>query len=148
MNLLAAHPHLCSYLHEQVILTPHPGEFKRLRQAFSLSPEGSRQDQAYELALHTGAVIVLKGQHTVVASPDGFVTLNTSGTPALATAGSGDCLAGLCGAFLANGYPAAAAARMAVFLHGKAAERAADSGTRGVIADDLPNYYTIAGVFV
>ena len=148
LNLLAAHPHLCSYLHEQVILTPHPGEFKRLRQAFSLPPEGSRQEQAYELALHTGAVIVLKGQHTVVASPDGFVTLNTSGTPALATAGSGDCLAGLCGAFLANGYPAAAAARMAVFLHGKAAERAADSGTRGVIADDLPNYYTIAGVFV
>ena len=148
LNLIAAHPHLCSYLHEQVILTPHPGEFKRLRQAFALQSEGTRQEQAYELSLHTGTVVVLKGQHTVVASPDGVITLNTSGTPALATAGSGDCLAGLCGAFLANGYPASTAARMAVFLHGKAAERAAVSGTHGVIADDLPNYYTIAGVFV
>lgn len=148
LNLLAEHPHLVSYLHDQTVLTPHPGEFKRLQKAFGLSPEGSRQDQAYELALHTGAVVVLKGQHTVVASPDGFVTLNVSGTPALATAGSGDCLAGLCGAFLANGYPAPLAARIAVFLHGRAAERAAEAGTHGVIADDLPNYYTISGVFV
>ena len=148
LNLLAEHPHLCSCLHEQVILTPHPGEFKRLQKAFSLQAAGTRQEQAYELSLHTGATVVLKGQHTVVASPDGFITLNTSGTPALATAGSGDCLAGLCGAFLANGYPVSCAARMAVFLHGRAAERAAEAGTHGVIADDLPDYYTIAGVFL
>ena len=148
LNLLAEHPHLSSFLHEQVILTPHPGEFKRLQKAFSLQSEGTRQEQAYELALHTGTVVVLKGQHTVVASPDGTVTLNTSGTPALATAGSGDCLAGLCGAFLANGYPAVTAARMAVFLHGRAAERAAEAGTHGIIADDLPDHYTISGVFV
>lgn len=148
LNLLAEHPHLLSYLHDQTVLTPHPGEMKRLQNAFGLSSGGSRQEQAYELALHTGAIVVLKGQHTVVASPDGFVTLNVSGTPALATAGSGDCLAGLCGAFLANGYPAATAARMAVFLHGRAAERAAEAGSHGVIADDLPDYYTISGVFV
>ena len=148
MNLLAEHPHLSSYLHDQVILTPHPGEFRRLQKAFGLQAEGSRQEQAYELALHTGTTVVLKGQHTVVASPDGFVTLNVSGTPALATAGSGDSLAGLCGAFLSSGYPASTAARMAVFLHGRAAERAAEAGTHGLIADDLPNFYTISGVFV
>ena len=148
LNLLAEHPHLCSLLHEQVILTPHPGEFKRLQNAFGLPSSGSRREQAYALSVHTGAVVVLKGQHTAVASPDGVVTLNTSGTPALATAGSGDCLAGLCGSFLANGYPPAEAARMAVFLHGKAGERAAQSGTRGVIADDLPEFYTISGVFL
>ena len=148
LNLLAEHPHLCAELHEQVILTPHPGEFKRLQNAFGLQPSGSRREQVYELSIHTAAVSVLKGQHTAVASPDGVVTLNTSGTPALATAGSGDCLAGLCGAFLANGYPAELAARMAVFLHGKAGERAAESGTRGVIADDLPNFYTISGAFL
>ena len=148
LNLLAEHPHLSSYLHDHVILTPHPGEFRRLQKAFGLPSEGGRQEQAYELALHTGTTVILKGQHTVVASPDGFVTLNVSGTPALATAGSGDCLAGLCGAFLSGGYPASTAARMAVFLHGRAAERAAEAGTHGLIADDLPNFYTISGVFV
>jgi NAD(P)H-hydrate epimerase len=148
LNLLAEHPHIAGLLHHNVILTPHPGEIKRLQNAFSLPGTESRQEQAYSLSLYTGAVTVLKGQHSVVAAPDGTVTLNTSGSAALAAAGSGDCLAGLCGAFLANGYPPSVAARMAVFLHGKAGERAAVSGVRGIIADDLPDYFTIDGVFV
>ena len=148
LNLIAAHPHLRNLLHEKIVLTPHPGEMKRLLLAFGLSPEGSRQRLADKLSRFTGCVVVLKGQHTAVASPDGRITLNTSGTAALATAGSGDCLSGLCGAFLANGYPPGDAARMAVFLHGRAAERAACAGTRGVIADDLPSFFTVSGAFL
>lgn len=148
LNLLAEHPHLKNLLQEQIILTPHPGEMRRLQNAFHLNSNNSRKQQAEDLSGALNTTVVLKGQHTVVASPDGKSTLNTSGTPALATAGSGDCLAGLCGAFLANGYSAADAARMAVFLHGQAAERAASVGNHGVIADDLPDYFTISGVFV
>lgn len=148
LNLLAAHPHIRRLLHDKVILTPHPGEMKRLQSAFGLSQEGLRREQAAELARFAGCTVVLKGQYTVTAAPDGSTTLNTSGTAALATAGSGDCLSGLCGAFLANGYSPALAARMAVFLHGRAGERAAAAGTRGVIADDLPGYYAVSGVFI
>src|SRR5690606_14539465 len=96
---------------------------------------------ARELARRSGAVCVLKGARTVVC--DGtqrpnFATINTTGTPALATAGTGDVLTGAIGALLASGMPAAAAARCAVHVHGLAGEIAeGDLGARSVTATDV-----------
>jgi NAD(P)H-hydrate epimerase len=86
------------------------------------------------LAAATRATVVLKGARTLVSDPAGFVTINPTGGPALATAGSGDVLAGLIAALLAQGLPATTAARLAVYLHGAAADRL---GPSAVSADLL-----------
>jgi len=87
-----------------------------------VSPPGGRTEQAQALAQASHAVVVLKGMGTVVASPDGRVAVNTSGSPALATAGTGDVLAGVIGALLGQGYDAWDAACLGSFAHGLAAE--------------------------
>jgi NAD(P)H-hydrate epimerase len=124
---------------KQLVLTPHPGEMRVLLEGFGLGDrlEVPRAAQAEALACHTGACVVLKGLGTVVAAPGGRVTVNSTGNSTLATAGSGDVLAGMIGGFLAQGMPAWDAARAAVFLHGLAVELA-PSG-RGLVADDLPD---------
>jgi len=121
------------------VLTPHPGEMARLlkaRQREDLSA-ADRIGQASGLARDCGAVVVLKGHRTVIAGPDGRVTINSSGTPGLAKAGSGDCLSGMIGTLLAQGMEAFDAAETAVFIHGYAAELS-PGGIRGTIADELP----------
>ena len=133
LNLLARHPEAwCP--REGVVLTPHPGEAERLRLAFGIPESGSRSEAAAALAARLGATVVLKGARTVTANGYGRITLNTSGSPDLATAGSGDVLAGLIGALLANGMEPFEAARLGVFIHGRAGENCG----RGCIADDLP----------
>lgn len=139
LNLLARHPEVW-HPRDQVVLTPHPGEAERLRLAFGIPESGSRSEAAAALAARLNATVVLKGARTVTANGEGIVTLNTSGSPDLATAGSGDVLAGLIGALLANGMDAFEAARLGVFIHGRAGEACG----RGCIADDLPA--VIAGV--
>ncbi len=102
------------------VLTPHAGEFARL---FGDSPPPDehelRREHALAAARQTGATIVLKGRRTVIAAPDGRVALDETGGPELATAGSGDVLAGLIGAHLARGMPAFEAAAAGVWLHGR-----------------------------
>jgi yjeF C-terminal region, hydroxyethylthiazole kinase-related/yjeF N-terminal region len=114
------------------VLTPHDGEFRRLTGA---PPGDDRVACARELAVATNAVVLLKGPTTVVADPDGRVRLNTTGGPALATAGSGDVLSGMIGAFCARGMKGFDAAAAAAFVHGRAAE---PDGHTGLIAGDLP----------
>ena len=120
------------------ILTPHLGEMQRLSGQSPAELEARRIDAAKGWAQRWGAVIVLKGAPTVVAAPDGRVSVNPTGGPALATAGTGDVLTGTLVALLAQGLSAYDAARLATYAHGRAgdlAERA--QGHLGVTASDV-----------
>ena len=126
--IAAALPRLCE-TPCRAILTPHEGEFAR---AF---PElyGSKIDRAKAAAVRTGAVVVFKGADTIIAAPDGRIVAAWPGSPWLATAGTGDVLAGACGAMLARGGDAFDAAVAAVGWHIAQAARIG----RGLVADDL-----------
>lgn len=112
-----------------VVLTPHAGEFAML---FGTSAE-SKIVRAQDAANATGAIVVFKGADTVIAAPSGRTAVNVNGTPWLATAGTGDVLAGLIGSALAQGMPGFEAACAAVFQHASAAHRVGPN----LIADDL-----------
>lgn len=107
------------------VVTPHDREYSRLA---GRAPGHDRIGDALDLAWQLGCVVLLKGYRTVIASPNGNVFLNPTGDPALATAGSGDVLAGLLGAMLAAGVPTERAAVSAAFFHGLAGKAAADAG--------------------
>jgi hydroxyethylthiazole kinase-like uncharacterized protein yjeF len=119
------------------ILTPHDGEYARIN---GEAPGEDRLASTRALARATGAVVLLKGPLTAVASPDGAavtpdVLLAAAGRPSLATAGSGDVLSGIIGAFCARGLPALEAAAVAAHVHGRAAGLGPD---QGLVAGDLP----------
>ena len=116
-----------------IVLTPHEGEFGRLFPDLVARP--SKVERALEAAQRTGCTIVLKGSDTVVAAPDGGCTVAAGAPPTLATAGSGDVLAGIITGLLGLQMPPFQAAAMGVWLHGQAAE----GFGLGLIAEDLPD---------
>ena len=146
LNLLATCPTLLTQSHSaNIVLTPHAGEYARLAKAYGLTPTSDRAQAAVALAKSTGSVVVLKGARTVVADSNGRCSYNLSGCAALATAGSGDVLTGVIAAFLANGLPPYDAARLGVWLHGSAGERATRPGASlGLLADELPQFIRLA----
>jgi NAD(P)H-hydrate epimerase len=120
------------------LLTPHPGEMARLLGASTPEVQGRRLEVGRETAAKYRAVVVLKGAQTLVAAPDGRVSLNPTGNPALASGGSGDVLTGLIGGFLAQKLSSWDAARLGVYLHGLSADYfAAQYGPRSLVAGDL-----------
>jgi hydroxyethylthiazole kinase-like uncharacterized protein yjeF len=145
LNLVSAHPDLAAAVAargahgDPCVLTPHPLEAARLLGCDTATVQRDRLAAARELAARFAAVVVLKGAGTVIATPDGSLTVNPTGNAALATGGTGDVLGGLIGAFLAQRVPPVDAARAGVYLHGLAADTltADDIGPAGVTAGEL-----------
>lgn len=120
-----------------VVLTPHPGEAARLLGSTTEEVQADRVSSALELSKKTGAVVVLKGASTLVTS-GGRVFINPTGGPALASAGTGDVLAGMIGGFISQGAGSQGAAVAAVYIHGLASDNiAAKKGEAGLLATDL-----------
>ena len=125
------------------LLTPHPGEMARLCETSNAQIQADRFRYARDLAMRCRAYIVLKGARTLIASPEGQVWMNPTGNPGMATAGSGDILAGMIGSLLSQGYSAEDAALMGVYLHGAAGDwiakhRAATTLIASDLLDALP----------
>ena len=125
INALAKNIHVLQRRRGKVILTPHPGEMARLTGKPVAELQANRHAVAMEFAAKHQVVLVLKGHETLIALPDGGLYVNASGNAGLAKGGSGDLLAGMIGAFAAQGVEPGDAAASAVHLHGLAADRTA-----------------------
>jgi ADP-dependent NAD(P)H-hydrate dehydratase / NAD(P)H-hydrate epimerase len=120
------------------VLTPHAGELGRLLDVGSSEVEARRLYHARAAASQSRAIVVLKGDDTLVCSPEGRVAVSRGGAPALATAGTGDVLSGVTGALLGKRLPPAHAACAAVYAHVRAGQLAAEPhGPEGIIASDV-----------
>lgn len=140
--------------HRPAVLTPHAGEFARLRAGSGRAPDEDgdlgADDDARVAATRDAAatwrtVVVLKGARTIIAAPDGTVAVAPFENPALATGGTGDVLSGAIGSLLAQGLDPFAAARLGVYLHGVAGDGVRDRfGDAGLLASDLPDGLAVA----
>jgi ADP-dependent NAD(P)H-hydrate dehydratase / NAD(P)H-hydrate epimerase len=138
LNALAGRLDELRRRHAPTLLTPHAGELARLLETESEAIERARLRHARAAAARSQAIVVLKGDDTIVAAPSGHVAISPGGAPALATAGTGDVLAGVMGAMLAKRLAPAHAACAAVLVHLRAGQiAAAPNGPDGVIASDV-----------
>lgn len=142
LNLIAREPNLQQLLSQRsaaTLLTPHPLEAARLLGVGSREVQHARLQVARQLAQKFNATIVLKGSGSVICRPDGQLSINPTGNPALASAGTGDVLAGLCGALLAQKMPVWDAANTATWVHGRAADQLVGQGIGpiGLCASEL-----------
>lgn len=136
LNSVAKQPELLSLIPAGSILTPHPKEFQRL--FGDTSNEFERIDLASQKAKELDLIIILKGHHTLIALPDGRRYFNSTGNAGMATGGSGDVLTGILTGLLAQGYKAADAAILGVYLHGLAGDLAAEElSMEAMIAGDI-----------
>ncbi|MDX2002002.1 MAG: NAD(P)H-hydrate dehydratase [Chitinophagales bacterium] len=139
LNMLAVNPNLLELLPKNSILTPHPKEFARL---FGETRNGfERLNLLREKSSKYGCIIILKGAHTSISSPEGEVWFNSTGNAGMATGGSGDVLTGIITGLLAQGYLPIEAARIGVYLHGLAGDLAAkETSMEAMIASDIIAY--------
>jgi hydroxyethylthiazole kinase-like uncharacterized protein yjeF len=145
LNLLSKIEDWPHQLPAETVLTPHPGEMARLMDSEIKEVEADRIGHASSMAAEWGHVVVLKGAYTVVAAPDGRVAVLPFANPAMATAGTGDVLAGAITGMRAQGLAAFEAALVGGYLHGLAGELARDTlGDAGVVAGDLVDLLPLA----
>ena len=136
INILAKKKAIQQSIPENSILTPHPGEFRRLVGTWKNDEDKLKKQIAYSKKYNV--ILVVKGAHTSISTPDGDVYFNTSGNPGMATAGSGDVLLGIITALVARGYESLEAARLGVYLHGLSGDLAAfEMGQESMIAVDI-----------
>jgi len=146
LNVISKHRNLLKEIPEGSILTPHPKEFERL--AGKPEHDFDCLERLKAFAAEIKAFVVLKGAHSVIASPDGKLFFNSTGNPGMATGGSGDVLTGILTALLAQGYQPLNAALLGVYLHGFAGDVAASKmGYASLIASDIiesiKDFYTV-----
>jgi NAD(P)H-hydrate epimerase len=137
LTLLAGRPQAIAGRDAVTVLTPHPGELARLLGTGTDAVTADRLAAARSAARAAGATVLAKGARTIVAEPDGHAVVNPTGCAGLATGGSGDVLAGVVGALLAQGLPGLEAAAAGAFLHGRAAELAAERFPGAIPAGEL-----------
>jgi NAD(P)H-hydrate epimerase len=149
LNVLAERPHIMARIaaRRALVLTPHMGEFIRISGESEADIRRDPIGRARAFASATGTVVLLKGQPSIIAAPDGSVLINTTGSSDLATGGTGDQLAGTIGAFLAAGVAARDAAALGVFYSGRAADlagRGASLSPQDITAE-LPRAFASPG---
>lgn len=136
LNIISNDLSLLKYLQNRAILTPHPKEFDRIAGTSMNTYE--RIEKQIALSKEFNIVIILKGHHSSISTPEGNVFFNTTGNPGMSTAGSGDVLTGITLAFAAMGYSLTEAAKISVYLHGLAGDIAlSEVGEASMIASDL-----------
>ena len=138
LNAIAEEPAVLRKAKAPIVITPHPAEFGRLMHMTPQAVNADREGLAARFAREYGVVTVLKGAGTVIASPEGELVVNPTGNSGMATGGSGDVLAGMTGALLAQGVKPFEAAAAAVYLHGLAGDIAAEKrGRTSMLPSDL-----------
>jgi NAD(P)H-hydrate epimerase len=138
LNCLVEHLEVLRECSRPVILTPHPGEMARLLGTDTVTVQARRLEIACDFAQRYNVHVVLKGAYTVLYAPDGRRWINPTGNPAMATAGTGDVLAGVIGALLCQGLEPLQAAQCGIYLHGLAGDHVRDRlGYHGLIASDV-----------
>jgi hydroxyethylthiazole kinase-like uncharacterized protein yjeF len=138
LNNLVGHLDLLSRARAPIVLTPHPGEMARLIGATVPEVQADRLGVAADFVRRYPATLVLKGARTIIASRSGAMTINSTGNPGMATAGTGDVLTGMIAGLIAQGYEPEVAAGLGVYLHGLAGDlAAAEVGAVGLLAGDL-----------
>lgn len=136
LNLLAQNPGWLKEVPKGSILTPHPGEFKRLAGEWANDYERLQKQQDFAKA--HGLLVLVKGAYTTICTPGGRVYFNSTGNPGMASGGSGDVLTGVVAALLGQGFEPERSARLGVWLHGLAGDLAArEKGEYGLIASDI-----------
>jgi NAD(P)H-hydrate epimerase len=145
LNLLSRSGEWWTSVKRPLVLTPHPGEFRRLTGVQVGADDDERAGRARDAAKKFGCAVVLKGARTLVAAPDGRLARSEVATALLSTAGSGDVLAGTIGSYIAQGLEPYNAALLGVFLHARAGELAGQRlGDSGLLASELPSLLPIA----
>lgn len=138
LTLIGTNQEIFSHITQPIIITPHPKEMGRLLGISTQMVEKNRFQYAQQYATTYNIIVVLKGTHTIIATPKGKIYLNIMGNHGMATAGSGDLLAGMIGAFLARGIDPESAALIGVYCHSKAGDFAAEKyGYNGLVVSDI-----------
>lgn len=138
LNAISSNPDILKKRRSGIVITPHPGEMARLCGCSTAEIQKDRIGFALRFAKEYNVIVVLKGFRTIIAMPDGSIYINPTGNPGMATAGSGDVLAGIIAGFAAQGFGLEAAALCGVYIHGAAGDCAAEqTGEYGLTAGDI-----------